>query len=794
MMSDSKILMSYDFNNNIINTGDNQYSFSQFNGPYNVLNGYIGNAIISTNTFNIDRDWTISFYYTLDKNVSNVWNHIFAFGLLNSETYAIGIYNVNLKTIPLYILKNIDNLEHFYEISYIKRGLKINIKIDGKFVNTLEDIEFKKEQVGLYLNASYGNPQIIAKIRKFKFEIFYDIIEVETEVNTILRSTLLQQTNLKPQSKVLINYSSSIPVIQKNVITLNSISNDISISRQIMNIDNEYLVNLNFDDDIVQDFGTLKFSWSNPQQQYFVKDKFDPGNMIKKSLYLNGEYSICNSKNYINLPEIKDFCIELDFIVDENIVFSTPYSRIYLLSSNINTHGEYHSALADIYLLPKYKDKVMSLTIESNDLYRNTGNIIYTYGWIKTNTIYRLIYVRENNRFYILINDELVYDKELENSILYEEGYSKPNRRYFGKNYITSLELGLGTSVIPTNTQDKFIGYIDKFNISGNARYDNSGKPTTVIPAIDKDGKPVINPDGTPKHYTSTFPYSRSFHVSRIYDPVLLLDGKSIHLKPNGVFIINGFTIKAGSGGATLIGGPGCGTTGIIGVHPGWYGGRIYIYSGPGSVTITGPFRSGEGYITRTWIIPGNGYYGIIYYGLVTIFIYTIELNIYGILHREIVFVGDGEIYNLNGYSIYGPVGGIIIYKKLTGWYIGYHKYPAKVIHPSGIISYITPGYFGILYNGTFYIDYNPAFIKGRGFPLPYWVKLCPDPYNYPPGRIQVIEEDILVYVPCHVEEFHDDVIYSKVLPREENYQAIKIRGKFYKDFWRENYGAIGPE
>lgn len=820
MGSSSKILMSYDFNNNIINNGDEKYSFSQFSGAYNIINGYIGNAIISLDTFNLNIDWKVSFYYQWHENLSKVWNHIFAFGTLNNTVYAFGINNVNVKSIPLYIIQNIDKLEHFYEIVYLHKGATIFIKIDGKFVNTGEYIEFDKEIRGLYLNASYGNPQIIAKIRDFKFEISYDTIEIETQTNTKVNSIITNEINTNTFISIIFTDSVQIPVMQtfstvtnlqdiiseneessellqdilaENKITSSlqdSIFNDLIDSEKQIESNQEYLVNLNFNENKIQDFGILNLSWNTPQQKYFVKDKFDPGNLISKSLYLDGSYSISNNKIYSNFPEIKDFCIEIDFIIDENIKFSTPYSRIYLLSSNINTQGEYHSTLSDIYLLPKYKDEQndMTLTIESNDLYRNTGNIIYTYGWIRLNKIYSLIYTREGNHFYIIINDKLVYDKTLENTIFYEEGYSKPNKRYFGKNYIMSLELGLGSSVIPTNTQDPFIGYIDKFNISGIAKYNTEGIPKTKIPVTDSEGHT--------KYYTHVFPYAKSFNLLRTYNPAAILNGKHIILKPYGTFTICGFTIKAGSGGATIIGGPGCGTYGITGGHTGWYGGRIYIYSGSGSVTISGPYKLSSGkYTTKTWTIPGGGYYGIIYYGLVTIFIHRIDLNIYGILRGNIIFVGSGEIYNLYGYRIYGPNGGVIIYKHPEGgWYIGYHKYVVKVIPPSGSITYIPVGYFGILFNGVFYTDVNPVFIKGRGYPLPYWIKICPDPYNYPPDRIQVIEEDILVYVPCHIEEFHDDVIYSKILPRVENYQAVKIRGKFYKDFWREDYGAIGPE
>lgn len=892
-MSYSKNLLLYNFKKEMVNKGEKEYSFSEFGSAYTLSDGYIGSIISSLNVFNLNKDWIISFYYQWRVNLSSNWNHLFAFGThkssssaIDSVIYAIGIQNVNSRTTPLYIIKTIDQTEHFYEIEYVKNTKTLFVRIDNVLVNKLENIEFPTNHKGIYLNGCYGKTLITAKIRDFIFKVTYETIDVKTESST--KSNVLQNinTNLSTSnSSVLENYKYTASLVQNNVISVGSqnLKDDFSgdtfssnLSRSQVYIDKDYLVSLHFDDNYVQDFGTLKYTWYGPEKCHFVDTKFNTGNPIKKSLYFDGEYSLKSYKK-IKMPLIKDFCVEIDFIVDSELKFLSQYSRVYLVSTNINTYGEYHSTLVDMYLLPKYQDEenLVSLTIESNDLYRNTGNVIYTYGWIKRDTVYSVIYTREGNHFYIRVNDELVYDKILDTNIVYEQGYSKPNRRYFGDNYLRFLEIGLGSSVMPTNNQDKFIGYIDKFNISGVARYDHLGK-------VKFFKKKIVR---------------CAFHIAKSPHPSLIIHGKSIRLKPGESFHINGFSITAGAGGAILIGGPGGSSYGgsyggvsiggygsngyhgisggpggithygIIGGHPGWYGGRLVIYSGGGNVLIRGPIYHSNGtFSIGSWHVPGGGYYGIIYGGLVTIFHHQTTLYITDILLYHIIFIGSTEIFYLLGFYIFGVEGGVIIYRDPDGgYYIGYHKYSIKIIDPTGAIFYVQPGHrayiredpegsssgsgsggsgvsggggsggynpvsggggggstwiggpgggshgggSGRIYIGgydyykvgsgrrSFHIQTCPYcykyYSKTKVYPIPSWVKICIHPHRYPPHMVQYMEEHIIVYVPCKKEVFDDDVMYSKLLPREENYQAINARGKFYKDYWREGYGAIGP-
>lgn len=784
-MADSKVLLSYNFMSDMNNAGDSKYSFSEFGSAYNILNGYIGSTLSSLDTFNLDIDWKISFYYQWRSNLGSTWNHLFAFGVHKSSSmsadivsYAIGIGNVKSNTKKLYTLRSLDKNNHFYEIEYYKKAKAMLIKIDHKLVNTIEDIEMPKKQEGLYLSGGSNGTVINAKISNFKFEIFYE--KTDVVLNTRLKRIVTQSLNAVADTVLPSNLklvTSSIPALKRNIVTSyindsadddapvnekTTTKSDLSSTRTY--VDNKYLVSLNFNDNFINDFGTLKFAWKGPKTEHFVNSKFSENNPVKKSLYFDGTYEIESYRPYIAVPEIRDFCIELDFIVSEDAEFTTPYSRMYLLSSNINTVGEFHSTLADIYLLPKYKDEeeTVSLTIESNDLFRNTGNIIYTYGWIKRDTKYSLVYTREGNRFFVLINDELVYDKILDNTITYEPGYSKPNRRYFGPNYINKLEIGLGKSVLPTNTQDKFVGYIDKFNISGVARFNIFGKPINLI-------KQCI---------IQTYPIKQEF------SPWVFVSGKVYIIKPGGTFTIEGFTIYGGPGGVKLVGGP---------------GNRLIIYSGPENVNIYGPSYPpprpgsppGPG---RYWVIPGGGYYGVLHAGVFTIVSKTIEFEPTKIISNQIIFIGHTETYVLKGVTIKGVIGGVIVLVQPDGSFIiKHHIYPITVIDIKGTVHTIEVGYIGTVVQGIITITTGIVVPGARDFPIPPWVKIIQFPELYNNNMVQNIEKDVLLYVPCKKDEFDNDVIYSKIVPRENNFKAIKVGGNFYRDYWREGYGAIGP-
>lgn len=771
-MADSKVLLLCDFTSDITNKANNSYSF-EIPDAYDILNGYIGGTLSSLNTFNLNKNWIISFYYQWRNSLSPTWNHLFAFGIhknssvnIDIASYAISINGIKPNTKLLYNITSLDNNMHFYEIEYIKNAKAIFVRIDNKLVNIVENVVMPENQMGLYFSGGYNGLSINAKIKDFKFEIFYEKIDVslKTDIKTkIISSQIIHNDTYVPGKKYKITTISDLKmnVVKSIGAFLSSNSNDestestaVDLVKNTVSVDENYLVNLNFNDSTVRDFGTLKFNWISPTDDHFVESKFSISNPVRKSLYFDGSYYLQSFRRYFQMPKIYDFCIELDFMVSDDLKFSTPYSRVYLASANINTYEEYHSTLADIYLLPKYKDEEesLSLTIESNDLYRNTGNIIYTYGWIKRNELYSLIYTRQGNRFYILINDELVYDETLDNTITYEPGHSKPNRRYFGYNYLNNLEIGLGRSVKPSNVQDLFVGYIDKFNISGIARFDPFGHPINFIKET------IIS----------------TYRVRKEYSPWRIVDRRVVVLQPGEIFIIDGYTITGGPGGTTLIGLPGQ---------------RLIVYSGTGEVVIKGPPEIGG-----IWFIPGGGYYGVLYQGVFTVIDVTVAFDPTKILAGEIIFIGDKETYIFEGISIVGvPKGLIIIGRPEGGYIIRGHIYPVTIVDIYSVTHIIPVRYMAIFVNRTIVIV-EDIYLSGKDFPIPPWVHILPNDYDFPPYMVQNIEKDVLVYVPCKQEDFDKDVIYSKVTPREDNYYAYKIGGAYYADYWRDKYGAIGPE
>lgn len=784
-MEETKVLLSYDFRSEMNNTGNNKYSFSDFgNSAYDLINGFIGGLLASTNTFKLNQNWSISFYYQWRSQLSRVWDHLFAFGTHKSSdvgvdivSYAIGIMNVKPGVQPLYIIPTIDTNKHFYEIKYSVKTLTLSVYIDNKLVNTLTDIVMPNEQFGLYLSGGANGINLNCKINDFLFivqpELIYIQISSSTKTN-IIQTIYVSSDTLEPGETRFVEYhdivSRSITrTFNKEFASLdedgfpripsrNARAQDaIPVEKLKTYVDGDYLVNLNFDANRIEDFGSLKFTWTKPDGKYFVPSKLSENNPIKKSLEFDGTYYIQSYRGYLSVPKIEDFCVEIDFLIDDNLHFSTPYSRVYLSSANLNTYGEYHSTLADFYLLPKYKDddSLLSLTVESNDLYRNTGNIIYTYGWIKRNTPYRIIYVRNGNRFYMLVNDELVFDETLTKTITYEPGYSKPNRRYLGGNYLPKLDIGLGRSVYPTNIQDPLVGYIDKFNISGVARFDDTGYPVVFVKEVVVTTAPII----------------------KTYSAWMLIYKRCITIAYGEKFVINGYTIIGGIGGTRIVG---------------TINGKIIIYSGSGIVEIIKHAVVVNG-VTVTaqqrYFVNGGGYYGVIYNGIFTRISYTVEFVLINIIYEHTVFITEGETFVYKGITVIGPVGGCILIPNPTGGYMIKSHTTAVTIIYQGVTHIVRVGY-----TATISVVTGVTIIGSRGFPIPIWVRVITNPYYYPPYMIQYIESDILVYVPCKDEDFNNDVIYSKVVPRDINYQAYKVRGKFYRDYWREGYGAIGSK
>ena len=470
--------MDYPFSSNMNNVvANSSYSFNEnYSNAGYVLNGYYnGGLISSSNTFDLTRNWRIKFKYTFVSNLSTSWNHLISFGTHSKGSsgfdvpdYVIAITSAksNVNHI-LHTIKSIDTAEHVYEIVYEAESKICYVQIDGRTVNTIEDIIFPSKQKGLYLSGGY-NVSINCRLRDFTFEYFEynQVASLTYDTKRDSQKTIQREVRFSQAwdntTKSIIGRSPSIDIISKSTIRCTNFI-----------LDKNYLIFLNFDTYTIKDLGHLRFNWTYPQDDsYYQLYKFNKYDVYKRSLYFDGTYQVESNQIYDNYPELNDFTVEIDFIVDENLSFNDSVTKCYITSANINVKGEYYSTLVDMYLMQKYKDRSkLSLTFETNDLYINTGNILYTYGWVERGKVYKVRYVRKDDRFFIRINDELVFAETMDDKLLYEMGYSKPNRRYFGPNYIISLDTALAPKVQPLKSQIPFKGYINRYVISNVARY-----------------------------------------------------------------------------------------------------------------------------------------------------------------------------------------------------------------------------------------------------------------------------------------------------------------------------------